>query len=85
MLMYNLFMVGFDSKKFGAELKEVREEFGATQSEVARILGISLRAYQHYEAGTREISLSSLEILHRKIGLSIDGMFQKLGEDSSDE
>ncbi len=83
--MYNLFMTGYDSKRFGAELKKVRQDFGATQSDMAQLLGVSLRAYQHYEAGTRDISLASLDVLHRKIGLSIDAMFQRLGEESSDE
>ena len=35
-------------------LQQARKEAGKTQKEIAHIIGISERFYQHIEAGTRE-------------------------------
>ena len=39
----------------GAELKQTRERFGWTQQGLAERLGVSPRAVQHYEAGSRKV------------------------------
>lgn len=41
-------------------LKSLRKESNKTQTEVAKALNITQRAYSHYETGTREPSLDLL-------------------------
>jgi transcriptional regulator with XRE-family HTH domain len=38
------------------EIRRWRERQGVTQSGAARLLGVSLRGYQHYESGERRVS-----------------------------
>lgn len=38
-----------------AELKEARQSLGLTQTQLAEKLGVTLRAVQHYEGGSRQI------------------------------
>lgn len=42
-----------DRKKVGEILKELRKEKGVTQAEVADKIGVSVAAYNMYEAGIR--------------------------------
>lgn len=49
-----------------APLRYRREEFGMTQQQVADACGITLRQYQKFESGDRNMSAASL-----RIGLSI--------------
>lgn len=44
---------------FPKQLKTCRKQHNTTQKEVAEYLGISERAYQHYELGTREPSFAT--------------------------
>jgi Predicted transcriptional regulators len=41
-------------------VKDLREDHDLKQKELAEILGISQRAYSHYESGTRKIPLDVL-------------------------
>ena len=41
-------------------LKQLREEKGVTQKEVARAIGVTPSAYANYEQGTREPSIQIL-------------------------
>lgn len=45
---------------------------GLSQKAVASMLGISERAYQHYEAGTREPNIDTLNMLADLFHVSID-------------
>ena len=48
---------------FNNQLKFYRKTIGLTQSELAKQLGISRQAYQHYEYGDREPTLETLKRL----------------------
>lgn len=52
-------------------LKELRKEFKLTQADVAKFLNISESAYGYYEQGRNEISISSLQKLAAKYGVSV--------------
>lgn len=53
-------------------LKELREENGLTQDDIANLLECSQRAYSHYESGDREVPLSTMSILASYYGVSLD-------------
>ena len=53
-------------------LKELRTEKGLTQQEVAKAIGYSVKTYAHYEQGIREPNISTLKLLSRYFGVSID-------------
>ena len=57
---------------FGDNLRTVREERGLTQQELADFLGVTVRTYQHYEAGNYEPSFDSLISLCEKLDVSSD-------------
>jgi DNA-binding transcriptional regulator YiaG len=38
-----------------ADITAIRQTLGLTQTELGEAIGVSLRAIQHYEAGTRKI------------------------------
>lgn len=54
------------------KLKELREEYGETQAEVAALLGISDNAITRYEKGQREPSLKNLKKLASHFNVSVD-------------
>lgn len=54
------------------KLKELREEYGETQAEVAALLGISGNAITKYEKGQREPSLKNLKKLASHFNVSVD-------------
>lgn len=41
-------------------IRNLREDNDLTQAQVGEIIGISQRAYSHYEAGTRDIPIEML-------------------------
>lgn len=41
-------------------IKNLREDSDLTQAQVGEIIGVSQRAYSHYEAGTRDIPIETL-------------------------
>ena len=53
-------------------LKCLREEKDITQEELSKIIGITTRAYQRYEAGEREPKLQTLKILALYYKVSLD-------------
>ena len=57
---------------FPARLKQIRNEHGKKQREVAEYLGIKLRSYQAYEGGTREPSIDMLIAIADFLEVSID-------------
>ena len=57
---------------FAEHLLQLRKEKGIKQPDLAKQLGISLRAYQYYESGEREPTLSTLIALADFYDLSLD-------------
>lgn len=57
---------------FSEKLKASRLANKTTQKALADYLEVSDRAYQHYEAGTREPSIEKLIALADYFGVSID-------------
>ena len=53
-------------------IRNLREDNDLSQTELARILHISQRAYSHYENGEREIPLSILIALADYYKVSLD-------------
>lgn len=56
----------------GQRLKELREENGYTQKQLAEKLGINSVTYLHYEKEQREPPLSLLADLAKFYGVSVD-------------
>ena len=63
--------------KFNKKLKELRNKNGITQANMAEQLGISARAYQHYETGTREPNIDKLIKLAIILNVSLDELLCK--------
>ena len=57
---------------FHESLKRHRLNAGLTQVEVAKEIGISPRAYQHYETGTREPNITALIKFADLFDISLD-------------
>ena len=57
---------------FSERLKQMRKEHGISQTEMAGMLGLKLRAYQYYESGDHEPSLANLVIIADALHTSID-------------
>lgn len=53
-------------------LKELRSTHKLKQSEISEHLGITTRAYQYYEAGTREPDIKTLCALADYFNVSLD-------------
>lgn len=58
--------------KFQENIKIVRKQRKQTQKQFATLFDISERAYQYYEAGTREPNIETLIEIADKLELSID-------------
>jgi transcriptional regulator with XRE-family HTH domain len=50
-------------------LKQLRKQHGYTQSQLAELLGVKLRAYQFYEEGKRNPSYKNLTKLEDLFGI----------------
>lgn len=53
-------------------LKELRFQAGATQTELARLLGVSREAYSMYESGKRQPGLAALDTLAAYYRVTVD-------------
>ncbi|MBO5294346.1 MAG: helix-turn-helix transcriptional regulator [Clostridia bacterium] len=53
-------------------LKELRLNKGVSRIQVASAIGYSINAYIHYENETREPDISTLKLLSKYFGVSID-------------
>ncbi len=62
--------MGEDS--FGARLRQLRRQFGETQPELARILGLSRSAVSMYESGEREPKFELLTAIASHYGVGLD-------------
>lgn len=70
-------MKNLNENIFQLRLKQLREHYGMTQSHMADILGISMRAYQRYEAtgsNCREPRLAALRTIADYFCISVDWM-----------
>lgn len=70
--MYN----NFDERRYimnivPKRLKELRKEFKMTQADVAKYLNISESAYGYYEQGRNDISISNVQLLSDRYGVSV--------------
>lgn len=57
---------------FSERLIELRKEENLSQKEVAKEIGVAVRAYQHYEYGEREPQLSTLVRIADFYDVSLD-------------
>ncbi|MDR1019541.1 MAG: helix-turn-helix domain-containing protein [Synergistaceae bacterium] len=69
--------------QFSERLKEIRANKKQTQKAIAEFLGISERAYQHYEAGTRESNIANLIALADYFDVSLDYLVGRSDEANS--
>lgn len=58
------------------KLKELREEHGKTQEEIANVLGVKVQVYQRYEYGTREPKIDVVRKLALYYGISSDEILE---------
>ena len=58
-------------------LKEVRERLGLSQTEVAKKLGITRQAYNHYEHGKRDPDTAMLQQIADLYNVSTDYLLSK--------
>jgi DNA-binding XRE family transcriptional regulator len=63
---------GVDIVQFQERLRAIRASKKQTQKALAELLDVSERAYQHYEAGTREPNIANLIALADYFGVSLD-------------
>lgn len=73
---YNMFMGRLIATIFGKNLRAARLKKNITQSQMAEALNIGLRAYQNYESGSREPSLSGLWSISQKLNITIDELLK---------
>ncbi len=62
---------------FDKRLKQLREETGLTQEELAKKLNISRGTYAHYETGKREPNFETLQNLASFFEVSVDYLLGK--------
>jgi transcriptional regulator with XRE-family HTH domain len=53
-------------------IKELRIKKGVTQTELANYVGVSLRSVQHWEKGTKNITIFRLEKINTFFGLNMN-------------
>jgi transcriptional regulator with XRE-family HTH domain len=68
--------IGKDEKAFfvqlGARIAALRKEQGITQVQMAQLLKVSQQTITAYEAGRRRMPVSSLPVIARYLGVSIE-------------
>ena len=64
----------------GERLKSLRKTLGLSQKEMAKVLGLSLVAYQYYEGGQRKPNLEKLHLLAQKFGVNLHWLLTGEGE-----
>lgn len=57
---------------FSERLKELRKKQKRTQSDIANVLGVTVRQYQRYESGEQTTTIENLMALARYFNVSID-------------
>ena len=62
--------------KLSKNLKELRKQFGYTQTYVAKQIGITFQSYQHYEWGLTIPTLQNFIKLAKLYGFSLDELLE---------
>lgn len=60
--------------EIGSNLKHIREAFGFTADEMAKILDIARPTYTNYELGRNEPSVAVLKALSAHFGIKMDNI-----------
>lgn len=63
-------------------IKKLRENKGISQGKLAKMLGISLRTVQHYEAGTTGVPLKKLKIISEFFNVDVSEFYKSYDEES---
>jgi transcriptional regulator with XRE-family HTH domain len=58
--------------KLGNTIKQIREEKGFTQQQIAELVNMHRSNYSKIESGQREISIEALHTIARHFGLTLD-------------
>ncbi|WDL98161.1 helix-turn-helix domain-containing protein [Alicyclobacillus sp. ALC3] len=58
--------------QFGVKLRNIRKRKGFTQKQLADSMGITVRAYQHYETGSRTPNIEKASKLAEILEVSLD-------------
>ena len=66
--------------EFKIRLKELRQKSPLTQKEISEKLGISVSAYQYYEAGKNEPNIEKLIILADTFNVTLDYLTGRTNE-----
>lgn len=66
----------------GARLEICRHELGLTQTEFAKVLGVSQSSYYAYEQGSRGIPVQALAALSLQYGVSLDWLVLGIGPEA---
>lgn len=70
--------------QIGAKLKSFRKQRGLTQQQVADQLGITVRAYQHYETGDRSPTLEKSFELAKILDIKLEELSVRNSTPESD-
>ena len=65
-------------------LRQSRMERGLSQAEVAKTIGVSRPTYINIEAGKKELTVSQVEELNRKFGISFNEIIGLVDKDEED-
>lgn len=65
-------------------IRNLREDSDLTQTDIAKYLNISQRAYSHYELGTRELPLELLIRIADFYHVSVDYLLNRTDKKSFD-
>jgi transcriptional regulator with XRE-family HTH domain len=63
----------------GGRIAQLRKAHDMTQTQLAEVLGVAQQTVQAYEAGARRIPVSTLPLLAKTLGVSLEVLF---GEES---
>jgi len=64
-------------KKIGLKIKQIRKNWGLSQSELAERIGISFQQIQKYEKGLTRISVMRLQQISKALGVNITAFFEE--------
>jgi transcriptional regulator with XRE-family HTH domain len=66
-----------DPQHFGSRLKELREQAGLSQKDLAGRAGLGQKSVSNWEQGTREPSWSNVVALAQALGVSCEDFLQE--------
>lgn len=62
-------------QRIGAVVRDARVRAGLTQTDLARLIGVTFQQVQKYESGTNRLPASAYPILFEELGLSPQALF----------